>query len=174
MLKKTIISIGICLSFADAAFAALGENEAQIEKRYGPAAEGPQVLEKHLFKHYLIQPYYIMVCFDESGHVVMERVVKMRAPSVNKKTPVAQEFNDQEIQDFLDASGSYDGAFVEEPLPNKHSRVWFSTNQKADAVLYFDEHTFKGEEKVMIQTLDVLTKSWSDWRADYIKRTGSN
>jgi hypothetical protein len=102
---KTIIFIGISLGFADAAFAALGENEAQIEERYGPGMF-PQVLEKYASRIYLKQPYYLWVFFNESRLVEMEKVQKVRAPSVNNGTPVAQQFNDQEIQEFLDASSS--------------------------------------------------------------------
>jgi hypothetical protein len=134
---KTIIFMGICLSFADAAFAALGENEAQIEKRYGLAAQRPQFLEKYSFRVYLKYPYLIEIFFNGSGLVEMEKVQKARVPSVNNGTPVAQEFNDQEIREFLDASSSYDGPFIEQPIGSKNGRVWFSADHKSGRSFVF-------------------------------------
>jgi hypothetical protein len=181
--KKTIISIGICLSFAEAAIAALGENEAQMAKRYGQPGFIPNVtgsLEiqaKYHVRQYLQEPYLITACFDESGLVAMEEVKKIRAYSLNNSQKhVAQEFSDQEIQEFLGANESYDGPFVEKPSTEKGVRVWITENYygpKASAALFFREETFKNGEKDMIQILQVATADWSAWSWDYHRRTGS-
>jgi hypothetical protein len=166
----------ICLT--GSAFAALGETEAQIARRYGPGFVPPitnadaEVLEKYHFRAYLKQPYYITVWFNKSGLAELEEVEKWRAPSLNNGRPIAQDFNDQEIQAFLDVNSSYSGPFVE-LHPNDGWREWTSANRGAMAELISLEHEFATGDKAMIQTLRVETLEWEIWREDYVKRTGS-